>query len=134
MVSEKAFAFAVRTVKLCQHLQNKKHEYVLSKQLLRSGTSIGANINEAQQGQSRADFVSKMSIALKETTETKYWLRLLQATDFLTEKEYSSMATPHNGDSGLRRIFCPIMRCCPINSDCVEIEKMLTRIIKSSKQ
>ena len=111
MVSEKAFSFAVRIVKLCQHMQNVKHEYILSKQLLRSGTSIGANISEAQQGQSRADFVSKMSIALKETAETKYWLRLLQATDYLTEKEFLS-----------------------INSDCVEIEKMLTTIIKSAKQ
>ena len=111
MVSEKSFAFAVRIVKLCQHLQSVKHEYVLSKQLIRSGTSIGANISEAQQGQSRADFVSKMSIALKETAETKYWLRLLQATGFLAEKEFLS-----------------------INSDCVEIEKMLTRIIKSAKQ
>ena len=111
MVSEKSFAFAVRIVKRYQHLQNVKHEYVLSKQLIRSGTSIGANISEAQQGQSRADFVSKMSIALKETAETKYWLRLLQATDFLTEKEYLS-----------------------VNSDCVEIEKMLTSIIKSAKQ
>ena len=111
MVSEKSFAFAVRIVKLCQHLQSVKHEYVLSKQLMRSGTSIGSNICEAQQGQSKADFVSKMSIALKETAETKYWLRLLQATDFLTEKEYLS-----------------------VNSDCVEIEKMLTSIIKSAKQ
>ena len=111
MVSEKAFSFAVRIVKLCQHLQNTKHEYVLSKQLLRSGTSIGANISEAQQGQSKADFVSKMSIALKETAESKYWLRLLQATNYLTEKEYFS-----------------------INSDCIEIEKMLTSIIKSAKQ
>lgn len=111
MVSEKAFVFAVRIVKLCRHLQNVKHEYVLSKQLLRSGTSIGANISEAQQGQSRADFVSKMSIALKEAAETKYWLRLLQATDYLTEKEYLSMS-----------------------GDCVELEKMLTSIVKSSKQ
>ena len=111
MVSEKSFAFAVRIVKLCQQLQNVKHEYVLSKQVIRSGTSIGANISEAQQGQSRADFVSKMSIALKETAETKYWLRLLQATDFLTEKEYLS-----------------------VNGDCVEIEKILTSIIKSAKQ
>ena len=110
MVSEKAFAFAMRIVKLCQHLQNVKHEYVLSKQLIRSGTSIGANISEAQQGQSRADFVSKMSIALKETAEAMYWLRLLQATDYLTEKEYLS-----------------------ISRDCIEIEKMLTRIVKSSK-
>ena len=109
-VSEKAFAFAVRVVKLCQHLQNVKHEYVLSKQLLRSGTSIGANISEAQQGQSRADFVSKMSIALKEAAETKYWLRLLEATDYLTQKEFISLF-----------------------DDCVEIEKMLTRIVKSSK-
>ena len=111
MVSEKAFAFAMRIVKLCQHLQNVKHEYVLSKQLIRSGTSIGANISEAQQGQSRADFVSKMSIALKETAEAMYWLRLLQATDYLTEKEYLS-----------------------ISRDCIEIEKMLTSIIKSTKQ
>ncbi len=111
MVSEKAFCFAVRIVKLCQHLQNAKHEYVLSKQLLRSGTSIGANISEAQQGQSRADFVSKMSIALKETSETKYWLRLLHATDYLTEKEYLS-----------------------ISSDCIEIEKILTSIVRSAKQ
>ena len=110
-VSEKAFSFAVPIVKLCQHLQNNKHEYVLSKQLIRSGTSIGANISEAQQGQSKADFVSKMSIALKETAETKYWLRLLQATDYLSEKEYLS-----------------------ISSDCIEIEKMLTSIIKSTKQ
>ena len=111
MVSEKAFAFAVRIVKLCQHLQNTKHEFVLSKQLERSGTSIGANISEAQQGQSRADFVSKMSIALKETAETKYWLRLLHSTGFLTDREYLS-----------------------ISRDSVEIEKMLTSIIKSAKQ
>lgn len=76
MVEEKAFAFAVRIVKLCRYLQNKKHEYILSKQMIRSGTSIGANITEAQQGQSKADFTAKMVIALKETAETKYWLRL----------------------------------------------------------
>lgn len=111
MVAEKAFAFAVRVVKLCQHLQDKKHEFILSKQLIRCGTSIGANITEAQQGQSKADFTSKMSIALKETAETKYWLRLLQATDYLTEHEFSS-----------------------VYADCVEIEKMLTSIVKSAKQ
>ena len=107
----KSKAFALRIIRLYQYLTGEKKEYILSKQLLRSGTSIGANISEAQQGQSRADFVSKMSIALKETAETKYWLRLLQATDYLTEKEFLS-----------------------INSDCVEIEKMLTTIIKSAKQ
>ena len=111
MVAEKAFAFAVRIVKLCQYLQNEKHEYILSKQLIRSGTSVGANITEAKQGQSKADFISKMSIALKETSETKYWLRLLQATDYLSQKEYQS-----------------------ILADCIEIEKLLTSIVKTSKQ
>lgn len=111
MVAEKAFAFAVRIVKLCQYLQNEKHEYILSKQLIRSGTSVGANITEAKQGQSKADFISKMSIALKETSENKYWLRLLQATDYLSQKEYQS-----------------------ILADCIEIEKLLTSIVKTSKQ
>ena len=110
MVEEKAFAFAVRIVKLCRHLQNKKHEYILSKQMIRSGTSIGANITEAQQGQSKADFTAKMSIALKETAETKYWVRLLYATDYLTKEEYQS-----------------------IYDDSVELERMLTSIVKSSK-
>ena len=80
-VEEKSFHFAVRIIKLCKYLQENKKEYILSKQLLRSGTSIGANIMESQQAQSRADFISKLSIALKEAVETNYWLRLLQATD-----------------------------------------------------
>lgn len=110
-VESKSFRFAVRIVNLCRYLNADKNEYVLSKQLLRSGTSVGANIAEAEQGQSRADFVSKMSIALKEATETNYWLRLLQATDYLSEDEFLS-----------------------IHKDCVELEKMLTAIIKSAKQ
>ena len=110
-VADKSFQFAIRIVKLYKHLQSEKAEYVLSKQLLRSGTSIGANVAEAQQPQSGNDFIAKLSIALKETTETKYWLRLLRATDYLTEREAESM---------LR--------------DCTELEKLLTAIIKTMKQ
>lgn len=86
-VLDKAFAFAVRIVKLCQHLTQENREYVLSKQLLRSGTSIGANINEAQAGQSRADFIAKMAIASKEARETKYWLDLLCETNYLDNSQ-----------------------------------------------
>ena len=91
IVEEKSFAFAVRIVKLYKYLTEKKREYVLSKQLIRSGTSIGANICEAQKAQSRADFQSKMYIAYKEANETDYWLRLLYRTDYLTEKEYTDI-------------------------------------------
>ena len=108
---QKSFLFAVRIVKLSKYLNADKHEYVLSKQLLRAGTSIGANISEAEQAQSRADFISKMNIALKEAAETNYWLRLLHATDYLKESEFFS-----------------------IYNDCKELEKMLTAIVKTSKQ
>ena len=81
VIEIKSFDFAVRIVNLYKYLTNEKKEFVLSKQLLRSGTSIGANISEAQQAQSRADFLSKLEIALKEASETKYWLRLLYATE-----------------------------------------------------
>ena len=87
-VVEKSFDFAVRIVNVCKHLRQEKQEYTLSKQLLRSGTSIGANVAEAQRGQSRPDFVSKMSIALKEANETAYWLRLLYSTDYLTKVQF----------------------------------------------
>ena len=110
IITDKSFHFAVRIVKLCKHLRNRKKEYTLSKQLLRSGTSIGANAAEAQQAQSKPDFISKLSIALKETTETKYWLKLLHATEYLTEVEFQS-----------------------INADCIEIEKILVSILKSTK-
>lgn len=89
-VEEKSFVFAVRIVRLYQYLTEKK-EFVLSKQLLRSGTSIGANVSEAQFGQSKADFCAKMHIALKEANETRYWLRLLYATEFLEQKHYRSI-------------------------------------------
>ncbi|MEX1058032.1 MAG: four helix bundle protein [Natronospirillum sp.] len=84
-VLDRSFDFAVRVVNLNKYLAGEKKEYVLSKQLLRSGTSIGANINEAQAAQSRNDFISKMCIASKEARETKYWLKLLVATDYLPE-------------------------------------------------
>ena len=110
-VENKSFQFAIRIVNLYKYLSANKKEYVLSKQMLRSGTSIGANIAEAQQAQSRSDFIHKLSIALKEAAETKYWIRLLNATDYLSDSEFQS-----------------------IFSDCVEIEKLLVAIIRTSKQ
>ena len=88
---EKSFDFAVRIVNLYKHLSNNKKEYILSKQLLRCGTSIGANVTEAQRGQSKADFTAKMSIALKEAYETEYWLRLLYKTEYMNDTEYESL-------------------------------------------
>lgn len=110
ILEQKSFQFAIRIVNLCKYLRNSKKEYILSKQLLRAGTSIGANIAEAQQAQSKADFISKLSIALKETTETTYWIRLMAATSYLSEREYLSIV-----------------------SDCIEIEKMLVASVKTSK-
>ena len=86
VIEVKSFDFAVRIVKLCRYIANEKNEHVLSKQLLRSGTSIGANVAEAERGQSRADFYSKMGIALKEANETYYWIRLLYKTEMLSER------------------------------------------------
>ena len=91
IVLDKSFDFAVRVVKLYEYLKADKSEYVLSKQLVRSGTSIGANINEAQEGQSKKDFVAKMSIASKEARESKYWIRLLIKTEYLSiEDQHTS--------------------------------------------
>ena len=111
IIETKSFTFAVRIVNLYKMLTNDRKEYVLSKQLLKSGTSIGANVSEAEQAQSRADFRSKLGIALKEAVETDYWLRLLYATEYLTPQEFQS-----------------------IHSDCKKKKKMLTSIIKSSKE
>ena len=110
-VQEKSFQFAVRIVNLCKYLQTEQKEYILTRQLLRCGTSIGANVAESQQAQSRADFISKLSIALKEAYETDYWLRLMQATQMLTAEQYQSIIT-----------------------DCHELEKLLISIIKTSKE
>lgn len=90
-VSEKSLDFAVRIVNVRKYLTSKKKEHTLSKQLLRCGTSIGANIAEAQRGQSTADFAAKMCIALKEANETEYWLKLLYRTDFLSQAQYDSL-------------------------------------------
>lgn len=103
----KAFAFAVRVVKLHQHLVNEKREFVLSKQLLRSGTSIGANISEANGAISPSDFSAKISIAYKETLETKYWLSLLRETEFINENARSSL---HEDADELSKILFSILR------------------------
>ncbi len=110
-IEAKSFQFAIRVVNLCKYLRTEKKEFILSKQLLRCGTSIGANVAEAQQAQSRPDFISKLNIALKEAEETKYWLRLLCATDYLTGYQFKSM-----------------------NVDCQELVKLLVAIVKSAKQ
>ena len=96
IIEEKSFDFAVRIVKLYQYLTDNKKEYVMSKQLLRCGTSIGANIAESQKAQTRPDFNSKLNIALKEANETYYWLKLLFRTEYLTEKEYESLSKDIN--------------------------------------
>lgn len=91
LIQDKSYAFAIRIVRLYQHLTERKREFVLSRQLLRCGTAIGANIEEALGGQSRADFIAKASIAYKEAREVLYWLRLLRDTGYLTPKEYDSL-------------------------------------------
>ena len=110
IIEKKSYSFSVRIVKLYKFLSTQKKEFVISKQLLRSGTSIGANVSEAEQAQSRPDFISKLNIALKEAHETKSWLRLLSATCYLTEKQSKS-----------------------ILDDCIELEKILVSIINTSK-
>lgn len=109
-VKEKSFAFALRVVKLAQYLNQEKREFVLSKQLLRSGTEIGALVRESEHAESRADFVHKLAIALKEANETQYWLELLHQSDYIDAKSFDS-----------------------INQDCIELLKLLTAIIKSTK-
>ncbi|HXS56513.1 MAG TPA: four helix bundle protein [Hanamia sp.] len=91
IIQEKSFAYAIRIVKLYKYLCEEKKEYVLSKQLLRTGTSIGANIEESIGGQSDKDFISKLSIAYKEARETIYWVKLLHATSYLTNDQVESM-------------------------------------------
>ena len=115
VIADKSFKFAVRIVNLYKYLCSEKNgygrgEFVLSKQILRSGTSIGANVHEAIQAQSNADFTAKMSIALKEASETEYWLKLLVSTDYLSVSQYES-------------IMC----------DASEIIKILTSIVKTSR-
>ncbi|MCR4835609.1 MAG: four helix bundle protein [Bacteroidaceae bacterium] len=107
----KALDFAVRIVQLSKYIQEVKHEYIMSKQLLRSGTSIGANYSEAFGAESTDDFIHKCCIAQKESNETKYWLTLMHRTEILTDKEYSS-----------------------IISDCQELRAILASIIQKCRQ
>ncbi|HBF35560.1 TPA: four helix bundle protein, partial [Candidatus Sumerlaeota bacterium] len=104
---KKAYAFALRVVKAAQFFQREKREFVLSKQMLRSGTSIGANLAEANGGISTADFSAKISIAYKESLETKYWLDLLKDTGYLDEKTYVSM---HSDADELAKILFSILK------------------------
>ncbi|NUL82542.1 MAG: four helix bundle protein [Armatimonadetes bacterium] len=113
VVQVKSFAFAARIVRLCQFLANEKREYVLSKQLLRCGSSVGANVEEAIGGQSRPDFLSKLSIAYKEAREALYWLRLLKETDYLTEPQFDSIYA--DGEE-LCRIITAIKKTTAANS------------------
>ena len=110
VIQTKSFQFALRIVRLCNYLQTSQHEFIMAKQLLRCGTSIGANVAEAEHAQSRADFCSKLNIALKEAAETDYWLRLLHEADYLRDVEFQS-----------------------VFADCKEIEKLLAAIVKSTK-
>ena len=96
ILQEKSLTFAVRCVKMYNYLIENKREYILSKQMLRSGTSIGANIVESRNAQSNADFISKLSIALKEADETAYWFELMRRTEYITEEEFDSI----NNDLG----------------------------------
>ncbi|NDW12030.1 four helix bundle protein [Bacteroides sp. 214] len=91
IIQEKSFAFAIRIVNLYKYLYEERKEYILSKQVLRSGTSIGANVEESIGGQSEKDFISKLSIAYKEARETIYWLKLLFATDYLNQEQADSL-------------------------------------------
>ena len=111
VILEKCLRFSVRIVRLYQYLCSESKDYVLSKQLLRCGTSIGANVNEAQYAISKGDFLNKMHIALKECAETLYWIELLYQTGYLSEPQYSSML-----------------------SDCEELRSMLSSITKSTRE
>ncbi|GAB3319512.1 four helix bundle protein [Larkinella ripae] len=106
IVRKKSFQFAVRVIHLFQYLTKRKQEYVLSKQLIRSGTSIGANVREADNAVSKADFINKMGIAQKECDESMYWLELLKETDYLTEAEFVSI---YNDASGLLKLIRTIV-------------------------
>jgi len=111
VVKLKSYSFAIRIVRAYKFLSSEQKEFVLSKQMLRSGTAIGALVRESEHAESKADFIHKMSIALKEANETEYWLLLLHDTDYLEQKLFESIAT-----------------------DCSELIKLLVSIIKTSKK
>ncbi len=111
LVKDKSFAFAIRAVKLYKILCDERKEYVLSKQMMRSATAIGALVRESEHAQSKADFINKLSIALKEANETEYWLMLLNQTDYITDNEFDSIIT-----------------------NCKELLRLLISIIKTTKE
>ena len=111
VLKTKSYSFSIRIVRLCQFLNKEKKEFLLSKQVLKSGTAIGALVREAEFGQSKADFISKMSIALKEANETAYWLSLLKDTDYIKVDEFISL-----------------------KNDCDELLKILIASIKTAKK
>ena len=111
LVKDKSFAFAIRAVKLYKILCDECKEYVLSKQMMRSATAIGALVRESEHAQSKADFINKLSIALKEANETEYWLMLLNQTDYITDNEFDSIIT-----------------------NCKELLRLLISIIKTTKE
>ena len=110
IIAVKSYSFALRIVNMYKWIVSEKKEFVLSKQILRSGTAIGALIKEAEHAQSKADFLNKMNIALKEANETEYWLMLLKDSEFILENEFNSMQT-----------------------DCSELIKLLASIVKTTK-
>lgn len=110
ILKDKSYAFAICVVRMCQYLQTEKKEFILSKQIMKSGTSIGALIREAEFGQSKADFISKMSIALKEANETKYWLSILTDTGYIDKSLFENL-----------------------EADCKELISMLVSTVKTSK-
>jgi|SRR5687767_11477235 len=109
-IREKSFAFALRVVKLAKYLERQRKEFVLSRQVLRSGTAVGALVREAEHAESKADFIHKMSIALKEANETLYWLELLHQAEYIDEQSFQS-----------------------IGADSEELIKLLSAIVKTSK-
>ena len=111
IVMDKSFEFSVKIVNAYKHLVQECKEFVMSKQLLRCGTSIGANITEAQRGQSKADFRAKMNIALKEAYETDYWFRLLVRTEFLTPEQFVSV------DTDLQEIISLLIAICKTSEE-----------------
>lgn len=111
VLRDKSYGFALRVVRAYKHLTSEKKEFVLSKQLLRAGTSIGANVAEANQAQSRPDFVNKLCIALKEAVETEYWINLLRDSDYLTQEQSTSLLM-----------------------DCQELIRILISAIKTTKR
>ena len=111
VVVQKSYAFSLRCVRLYKYLCSRDGNYIIGKQLLRSGTSIGANVREALRAQTRPDFITKLNVALKEASETEYWIELLRDSDYISSSQAESML-----------------------ADCVELLKILTSIVKKSKE